>query len=341
MVWPDGKKLKNGQYTIEETLRSGRLSTTYRAISRSKEWVVIKVTNDRAIDPKEFQALKDRFRDEAFRLAQCASPYIVKVEPSFEEENLVCIPMEYIAGKTLAEQYPRKLSEALALRYIRQVGEALVVLHGKNLVHRDVTLENIVLRPTSDGLNEAVLIDFGLVRDLQSGTRMTLMASDITPFTAPELCDSGEKRGEFTDLYALGAVLYTLVTGEAPLKAGKRKPGEKLNFPGGVHPKIAEAIENAMEFESCDRSKSVAEWLEMLPDIPLPGLTAATPPSPLTPEEKPKRTLEIAGLVVATLAMIFGAFQGVMAIVAYFYPKDAPAPIQSSPIVQPASPKPK
>ncbi len=341
MVWSPGKTLKNGQYTIEETLRQGRLSTTYRAISRSKEWVVVKVTNDRAIDPTEFKALKDRFRDEAFRLGQCASPYIVKVEPSFEEENLVCIPMEYIAGKTLAEQNPRKLSEPLALRYIRQVGEALVVLHGKDLVHRDVTLENVVLRPTSDGLNEAVLIDFGLVRDLRSGTRMTLMASDITPFTAPELCDPGEKRGAFTDLYGLGAVLYTLVTGETPPKAGKRKPGEKLPFPGGVHPEIALAIEKAMEFESGDRSKSVAEWLRLLPDIPLSVLTAVGTPPDLTPDEKRKRRLEVVGSGVGILAMIFGGFQGVMAIVAYFYPKDAPVPVQSSPIVQPASPKPK
>ena len=339
MVWPAGKKLKNGRYTIERPLKQGRLSTTYLATSRKgetkEELVVLKVTNGQAIDPVRFDKLKAHFRDEAFQLAKCSSPdnpnhHIVGVEKSFEEEGLVCIPMEFIAGTTLAEQNPRKLSEAEALHYIRQVSSALIVLHKQGLIHRDVSPDNIMLRSRM-GINEAVLIDFGLVRDWETGT--TLMASDITPFTAPELCDSGEKRGELTDLYGLGAVLYTLVTGNNPLKAGKRKLNERLPDLSSIHPMIARAIEKAMEFEYDHRSPSVAEWLKMLPDIPLPVLTAVQPPS-----NPPARqwTVERIGLVVAILAMIFTAFQGVMAIVSYYFPKDPPAPIQS-PLKPPSS----
>jgi eukaryotic-like serine/threonine-protein kinase len=209
MVWPTGKPLNKGLYTIEKVLRRGRLSTTYLAKSVKGHRVVIKATNSDATAPADFKELKRRFIDEAFRLQSCQNRYIVKVEAPFEEEDLACIPMEFIAGTTLDEHVPPAMAEAEALRYIRQVGEALQVLHDQKLLHRDVTLENIMLR-RKDGVMEAVLIDFGLVRDWDVSRSMTMMSSDITAFTAPELCDPGEKRGDFTDLYALGAVLYQI-----------------------------------------------------------------------------------------------------------------------------------
>jgi eukaryotic-like serine/threonine-protein kinase len=342
MVWDKGKQLKNGRYTIDRPLRQGRLSTTYLATSKKGPLVVIKVTNDQAIDPAKFKKLKEHFRDEAFRLAKCSSPghennHIVKVEESFEEDDLVCIPMEFISGTTLAEQNPRKLPEAEALHYIRQIGSALEVLHGQGLIHRDVSPENIMLRSRA-GVNEAVLIDFGLVRDWETGT-MTMMSSDITAFTAPELCDPGEKRGWFTDLYGLGAVLFTLVKGEDPPKAGNRRANDRLPFPVGIHPEIATAIEKAMEFEGGDRSASLVEWLNMLPDIPLPALQPVINQTTLTPEENRKRQFEIVGMVMGILTVIFTAFQGIPAFLSYFYPKDTSppvqSPVQSSPIAKP------
>jgi hypothetical protein len=69
------------------------------------------------------------------------------------------------------------------------------------------------------------------------------------------------------------------------------------------------AIEKAMEFESDDRSASVAEWIKLLPDIPLTVIPEVIPA--ITPEKSPKLTIEILGLGVAILAMIFGGFQGV------------------------------
>jgi eukaryotic-like serine/threonine-protein kinase len=339
MIWSPGKVLKGGRYTIEEVLRQGRLSTTYLAQS-SKGKVVIKATNNAAMDPADFQQLRQRFSDEAFRLQRCQSQYIVKVQEPFEADGMFCIPMEFIAGTTLDKRHPAKLSEGEALRYVRQVGEALGVMHGQKLLHRDVTPKNIMLR-SRDGVNEAVLIDFGLVRDWTSGTRMTMMASDITAFTAPELCDPDESRGDYTDLYALGAVLYAFVTGDNPPKAVSRRPEDSLPFPIGVNPQIAAAIEKAMKLESVDRPPTVAEWLKVLPDIPLTTLTQPIAPSvSAQPEARRKRMIEVIGLVALILGTIFAGFQGVAALLTYLDTrKSPPQSAPSPPALQPTSPK--
>jgi eukaryotic-like serine/threonine-protein kinase len=329
MVWPTGKTLNKGLYTIEEVLRPGRLSTTYLAKSLKGHRVVIKVTNSDAIGADDFKALQKRFRDEAFRLLRCQNRYIVKVEEPFDEENLVCIPMEHIAGTTLDKYVPPAMAEAEALRYIRQIGEALQVLHGQNLLHRDVTLKNIMLR-LKDGVMEAVLIDFGLVRDWDVSRSVTMMSSDITAFTAPELCDPNEKRGSFTDLYALGAVLYNLITGNPPPKAATRRLNEVLSFPVGTNPKIAAVIESALKLDAIDRPSSVEAWLSMLePDVPIPSLPNFVP----QPEPQPRPWMETWQFWLLVLGTLFAGFQGVMAIVSYVYPKEAPAP--TPPIVQP------
>jgi eukaryotic-like serine/threonine-protein kinase len=335
MVWPTGKPLNKGLYTIEKVLRQGRLSTTYKAKSIKGHTVVIKVTNSDAIDPTDFKKLRQRFRDEGFRLERCQNRYIVKVEEPFEEEDLACIPMEFIAGNTLEEHVhdhiPPAMAEAEALRYIRQMGEALQVLHGKKLLHRDVSLKNIMLRP-KDGVLEAVLIDFGLVRDWDVSRSMTMMSSDITAFTAPELCDPGERRDYFTDLYALGAVLYNLITGNPPPKAATRRPNEALSFPVRTNPKIADAIESALKLDPIDRPPSVEAWLSMLqPDAPIPS-----PPRPVPqPAPQSRPWMETWQFWLVVLGTLFGGFQGVMAIVSYVYPKEPPTPAVSPPIVQP------
>ena len=342
MVWPAGKKLKNGRYTIDEVLKRGRYSVTYAATSDQGNPIMIKAINDEAIDPADLKELRERFNNEAFQLRGCRSRHIVKVEDSFEEDGIACIAMELIPGATLDKRNPRKMSEVEAVRYVRQVGEALGVLHLQNLLHRDVTPSNIILR-SHNGVNEAVLIDFGLVKDWEISRSMTMMANTITPFTAPELCDSDEKRGPYTDLYALGAVLYALITGENPPNQMQRKPNERLKFPSGVDSKIEAAIEKAMQLESGDRSASVAEWLEMLPTVPEP--TFMPPVAPILPEDpdlKRKKKIETWQLVfggILAFGGLLGGFQGVAAMLNYLNP---PKPAtQETPASPSVSPKPK
>ncbi len=369
MVWLAGKKLKNGRYTIEEVLKPGRYSVTYSATSDQGNPIMIKAISDEAIDPADFKELRRRFANEAFQLRGCRNRHIVKVEDSFEEDDLACIAMELIPGPTLDKRNPRKMSEAEAVRYVRQVGEALGVLHGQNLLHRDVTPSNIILR-SCDGVNEAVLIDFGLVKDWEISRSMTVR-TDITPFTAPELCDPGQKRGSYTDLYALGAVLYALVKGENPPYQMQRKPNEKLKFDIGTHSQIEAAIEKAMQLDGNDRlvdknhpSTAVAQWLDLLPIVPEPTFIPPSPPPlpenllpivpeptfvppvhstlPEDPEVERKTTIETWQLVfggVLALGGLLGGLQGVAAMLNVLNP---PKPAtQETPASLSVSPKPK
>lgn len=349
MVWQKGKQLKSGRYTIVEVLAEREFSITYLAESTAADWVVIKTPNDNAIPRADFDKLQERFVDEAVKLTKCQkSRHIVRVDDPFQEDGFWCIPMEYIEAKTLEDRSPRKRSEAEAIRYVRQVGEALEVIHALGLIHRDVTPENIMLR-SPNGVTEAVLIDFGLVRDFQLSRSVT-STQKITPFTARELCLSRQDRGSFTDLYSLGAVLYALVTGENPPMAVDRVPGEKLKFPIGISEAVAVAIEKAMALKGSDRPSSVAEWLTMLPVEQLtPPQPAPEPPAPEPPsqqeslDDRHKKRNEQLTLILAALGVLFAAFQGIPAFLGYFFPKDPPpvtAPT-SLPVSPSVSPKPK
>ena len=106
MIWLPGQKLKNGLYTVDEMLRHGRLSVTYLATSMKGDRVVIKAMNDQAIAPADLAKLRQRFNDEAATLIRCESRHIVKVENLFEEEGLICIPMEFVSGMTLDKRNP-------------------------------------------------------------------------------------------------------------------------------------------------------------------------------------------------------------------------------------------
>jgi eukaryotic-like serine/threonine-protein kinase len=333
MVWPTGKTLNNGIYTIEEILHQGQLSVTYLAITKAGDRFVIKTPNKDAIPAEDFEKLQARFVLEAFKLKDCQkSPYIVQVKEPFQEEGFWCLPMEYIDSRTLDRRNPLKLGEEEAVRYVRQIGQALEVVHAQGLIHRDIAPNNIMLR-SPHGINEAVLIDFGLVRDFNLSTSVT-STQKVTPYTARELCLSKQDRGSFTDLYGLGAVLYNLVTGQVPPMAADRSPGEKLPFPSGLglDPKTEAAIEQAMQLKGSDRPSSIAAWLKQLPVFP--ELTSL-PPSPDDPVPPPKKVNWVN--VIAAIAAIGTVLGGIGTLMQANKPSDAPPKV--TPSVTPASPK--
>jgi eukaryotic-like serine/threonine-protein kinase len=193
MVWAAGQKLGD-RYTIREVLGQGRWSVTYRAEDRQGQSVVIKAANDEAIASSEFDRLQQVFVREAFKLAKCRHPHIVRAEEPFQVDGVWCIPMEYIAGTTLARRDRPVLPEAEAVKYIRQIGEALTVVHEQQLLHRDVNPANIMLR-IRNGESEAVLIDFGLARDFDRDLTQT-RTEEFTPgYTAAGIVFAGCRTG--------------------------------------------------------------------------------------------------------------------------------------------------
>jgi len=266
MAWTIGKTIKDSQYTIQEILGKGRFGITYRARDRGGNSVVIKTPRDVGFRLWESERLQKLFWQEASKLRGCDHPHIVQVKELFSEGKANCMVMEYIDGITLEKRAQKVLSEKKALRYIEQIGQALMVVHSRGFLHRDIRPGNIMIRA---GKPEAVLTDFGLALDFDEKLTQTRTQELAAGFAPIECYSSDAKRGAFTDIYSLGAMLYELLTGQRPISAMQRKiDHQPLVEPKGLNPAISDrtnkAILWAMELEADKRPQSVQAWFKGL-----------------------------------------------------------------------------
>lgn len=267
MVWQAGQSLYRNRYTVQGKLGSGGFGITYLVKDgKGREWVV-KTLKDEVMTNEEYADYRDKylrdFKDEAFRLAICRHRHIVQIENSFTHQDFPCILMEYIQGIDLWQRLKKQgaLSEAEAVRYIRQIGEALIVVHDKGLLHRDLKPHNIMVRPTQD---EAVLIDFGIAREFISDLTQTHSIA-LTPGFAPiEQYDEQGHRGEYTDVYALAATFVTLITGSPPPPSFMRAVRDRFQVPTGVSAAVQKAIQEGMAVQPEERTQTVEDWLDLL-----------------------------------------------------------------------------
>ena len=266
MVWQAGQSLDRNRYTIQKKLGSGGFGVTYLVKDgKGREWVV-KTLKDEVMNSEEHADYRDKylrdFQAETLRLAICRHRHIVQIENSFTHENFPCILMEYVQGIDLWKRLKQQgaLPEADALRYIQQIGEALIVVHDKGLLHRDLKPHNIMVRP---GQDEAVLIDFGIAREFVPDLTQTHTFA-LTPGFAPiEQYDEQGHRGEYTDVYALAATFATLVTGSVPPPSFMRAVRDRFQLPTGVSAAVQKAIKAGMAVQPEDRPQSVEAWLEL------------------------------------------------------------------------------
>lgn len=276
MVWNVGYLLFGGRYIIERKLGEGGIGITYLARNQRRELRVIKTLKEKILNHPTWKPhrakLKQDFRDEAVRLAVCRHPHIVQIETIFEEEDLPCMVMEYIEGEDLGQRLERTgvLPEAEALLYIRQIGEALTVIHRKGLLHRDIKPRNIMIRTPKASLShgDAVLIDFGIAREFIPNVVQRHTVYRTPGFAPPEQYDLEAPRGEFIDVYALAATLYSLLTNFVPTSADERRNNIPLvppqHFNSSISDRVNQAIILGMELRANNRPQSVQQWLELL-----------------------------------------------------------------------------
>jgi len=268
VYWQAGTRLNNNKYIVNEILGSGGFGVTYKITeAKTDRLFALKTLNIEDQNRPDFDQLQTKFINEAIALASCPHPNIVRVDRQvFEEKGLWCMVMEYIEGEDLGRYLEKngKLSEAKAIAIITKVGEALSSIHQKGFLHRDIKPANILLR-NSD--SSPVLIDFGLAREYTSGT-IRSMTNSMTECYAP--IEQYQERGDFgawTDVYALAATLYVLVTKEVPFPSKFRTHAE-LPSPKQHNPELSdrinEAILKGMEIESQNRPQSMEEWLNLL-----------------------------------------------------------------------------
>jgi eukaryotic-like serine/threonine-protein kinase len=268
MAWAIGDNLRNGEYKIESELGNGRF-ITYRANHKDGSLVVIKVLNDhllQSLSPEDRQKMKETFSQEAVKLAKCKNRYITKVGLPFIEDDKEFIVMQYINGRSLAERTDRQLSEDVALRYIKQIGEALMVVHENDLTHRNVQPKNILLE-SRNGNDEAILISFSLA--VEQNQNIEVKTQDAAEgFAPPELYSRfGGEIGVQTDIYSLAATLYDLLTGVQPKGVIERRTSkpDPLPAPIGYNTAISDitnqAIMKGMALSPKDRPSTMKDWL--------------------------------------------------------------------------------
>lgn len=289
--WKTGTIIQRGRYVIEKVLGTGGAGITYRAKDVVNEkTVAIKTLNANIQALPNFAKHQERFIQEAFRLAKCSHAHVIQVDDVCQEQNLWCMVMEYIDGGNLETLVKKQggLSEVEAIRYIYQIGNALTYIHKQGILHRDVKPANIMRRSQS---NEAVLIDFGLARDFIEDKTQIHTNSRTEGFAPIEQYQRNAKRGAYTDVYALAATLYYILTLQIPFPAQFRQQGINLIPPQNHNPNMGDrtnlAILKGMELLPEHRPQSVAEWIHLLTEDVEITLTDKTKFTPLTPAPSP------------------------------------------------------
>ncbi|NJL62587.1 MAG: SUMF1/EgtB/PvdO family nonheme iron enzyme [Methylacidiphilales bacterium] len=278
MFWNQGQLIHNGKYRIERHLGGGGFAVTYLATHTNlNRLVVIKTPNIYVQNDPEYPKYVERFKKEGRMLAHICTeshPHIVQVIDLFEDDKRHCLVMQYIPGMSLWDlvRQQGKLSETIAVKYIHQIGLALVEVHRRNLLHLDVTPLNIMINSES-GTGKAVLIDFGIAADMSPPSTLS-MSFGNRAFAPYELIRKGV-RHPTVDVYCLAASLYYAVTGEMPAKSFDRKyDDEPLISPqqlvSSLSQSCCDAILTGMALEAKERIQTIQQWLDYLTPNPSP-----------------------------------------------------------------------
>ena len=281
------------EFTIETVLGTGGFGITYLARDNNLQCqVAIKeyLPNDLAVrtggqtvcartesDTHGYRIGLDGFLAESRVLASFRHPNIVRVTRFFEANNTAYMVMDYEKGEPLRDWIKQHgpIGESQLLSMFLPLLEGLDVVHKARVLHRDIKPANIYVR---EGDGSLVLLDFGAARYASSGDSRSL-TSIVTPGYAPfEQYHTHGAQGPWSDLYALGGVLYWMVTGEKPLEAPARvrsdtMPSAASSSKGRYSERVLRAIDWALTPDEADRPKSVAQFKDVLT-----GVVAAPPP---------------------------------------------------------------
>jgi hypothetical protein len=203
-------------YRIERRLGRGGMGILYLALEPGLERrVALKLIAPEAASDDVFAR---RFAEESRIAASIEHPNVVPIYAAGEEDGVPWIAMRYVAGSDLDRRIARegRLEPADAVALIAQVGNGLDAIHAAGLIHRDVKPANVLLSG-DPGAEHAYITDFGVARNVatQSGLTQTGRFVGTLDYVAPEQI-SGEPIDARVDVYALGCLLFKLLTGEVP-----------------------------------------------------------------------------------------------------------------------------
>jgi predicted Ser/Thr protein kinase len=252
-----------GGYLIEAVAGRGGMGLVYRARQRRPDRIVaIKViAPELAADP----SFRARFEQESNIAAQIEHPNVIPVYAAGEDQGRLFIAMRYVQGVDLGALLARggALAPERAARLVAQAADALDAAHARGLVHRDVKPGNILV----DGSDHVYLTDFGLTKRSADTRGMTAtgMFVGTVDYIAPEQVEGRRIDGR-ADIYALGCVLYELLSGTVPFPRDSdvAKIFAHVNdSPApltGIPPELAAAVARAMAKRPEDRFASAGDF---------------------------------------------------------------------------------
>ncbi len=218
----------------------------------------------------EFQKGVARFLEEADNVSKINHPNIVKIYDFFEENNTAYMVMEYLKGITLKEMLKSSdgfLHPNLARDIVISVAEGLEAIHRNKIIHRDISPDNIFV---GDGVNNIKIIDFGAAKFMDDKDTSTYPIVIKPGYAPPEQYIKHSEQGTWTDIYALGATFYTIVTGSKPPESTKRLEKDKIIEPihlvEGLSPTINNVIMRSMALEKELRYKKDKDFIKALKD---------------------------------------------------------------------------
>ena len=323
LALPHGSVL-NGRYVLGRVLGQGGFGITYVAQEhRSGKLVAVKEylpdgmaarTGSHAVTAysgergESFLYGKECFLKEAQTLAEfIGNPNIVRVHSYFEENGTAYLVMDYVEGisfQRYIQDHGGKIGWQDALRVLLPVMEALEAVHGRGIIHRDVTPDNIFLT----GSGEVRLLDFGAARYSLGDRSRSLDVVLKHGFAPKEQYTRHGRQGPYTDVYSVAASFYYAVTGRKPPDAIDRIDEDSLFPPsslGASMPAEAEdAILKGLSVNPSDRFQSMGNFVAALTHSSPSPAPAPTPSAAPTPVLSKKRIIPMAVVCAVLLAVI-------------------------------------
>ena len=306
------------RYTIERELGAGGMATVYLAHDiKHHRKVAIKVLRP------ELAAVigAERFLAEIRTTANLQHPHILPLHDSGDADNSLFYVMPFIDGVSLRDRITREHQLPIddAVRIASEVADALEYAHQQGIIHRDIKPENILLHG-----GHALVADFGIaLAASKAGGRMTETGMSLgTPqYMSPEQAMGEREITPASDVYALGAVTYEMLTGEAPFtgptaqaivaKVMTSEPADVASLRKTVPPHVADAVHTALQKLPADRFASAREFADALRGhaarntLRLPTRAAARATS-----APPRRLRDPVVLVLAAIALVAVAAAG-------------------------------
>ena len=260
----------SGRYKLEAKLGSGGMSTVYLARDTTLDRQVAVKVMHREMSEQADQL--QHFRQEARAVAKLSHPNVVAVIDAGEDGGHPYIIFEYVEGETLKQRINRigALDPQEALAYAIEIARGLTVAHARQMVHRDIKPQNVLI----DAEGRAKLTDFGISRQLeQDGMTATGRVLGTTDYVAPEQA-MGHPVDQRSDVYSLGVVLYEMLVGQVPFSADSqvgvamKHVNEELPDVQQRRPEISAAaamvVERATAKDPAQRYQKVGELIDDL-----------------------------------------------------------------------------